>query len=40
MAEQEEKRKGRKGLLLGLLAAVGALVGALAFWRRRGGQEQ
>ncbi len=40
MAEHEEGRKGRKGLLLGLLAAIGALVGVLAFWRRRRGQEE
>lgn len=40
MAEQEEKRKGGMGRLLALLAALGAIVAALAFWRRRRGQEE
>ena len=43
MAEHEEGRKGGKGFLrflLGLLAAIGAVIGALAFWRRRRGPEE
>jgi hypothetical protein len=40
MAEHDEERKGRKGVLVGLLAAIGALVGVLTFWRRRRGQEE
>lgn len=31
---QHEERKG-KGPLLAILAAVGAIIAALAFWRRR-----
>ncbi len=32
---QEQKGKGAWGRLLGLVAALGAVVAALAFWRRR-----
>ncbi len=39
MAEEEEGGKSRKGLVLGLLAALGAIIGGLAFWRRRRGGE-
>ncbi|MDT7943338.1 MAG: hypothetical protein RQ985_02165 [Dehalococcoidia bacterium] len=34
MAEQQ-KGKGALGRILGLLGALGVLVAALAFWRRR-----
>ena len=37
--EPEEKKRG-KGKLLALLAIVGAVVAFLAFWRRRGGDEE
>ncbi len=40
MAEQGEERKGGKGRLLALLAFLGAIVAALAFWRRRRGQSE
>lgn len=36
---QEEERRGAKGRLLALLAALGAVIAALAFWRRRRGHE-
>ncbi len=38
MAEQgegQEERKGGKGRFLAILAAVGAVLALLAFWRRR-----
>ena len=38
MAEQgegQEKRKGGKGKLLKILAAIGAILAAVMFWRRR-----
>ena len=41
-AEQEEaqKKKGGKGKLLAFLALIGAVIAALAFWRRRGAEEE
>jgi hypothetical protein len=40
MAEHEEgKRKGGKGKLLALLAALGAAIAIFAFWRRRRASE-
>ena len=35
----QEERKGGKGRLLAMLAAVGAIIAALSFWRRRRGGE-
>ena len=36
MSEQQEQRKGRGlGRIMAMLAALGAAVAALAFWRRR-----
>jgi len=40
VAEQGEERKGGKGRILALLASIGALVAVLAFWRRRGHEEE
>ncbi|MFQ6019237.1 MAG: hypothetical protein ACE5KW_00595 [Dehalococcoidia bacterium] len=40
MAEQEEEHRGGKGRLMALLAAIGAIVAALAFWRRRRSHEE
>ena len=37
--EQEGQGKGKKGLLA-LLAAAGAALAILAFWRRRSGSEE
>jgi len=41
-AEQEEvpEKKGGKGKLLAFLALIGAVIAAMAFWRRRGGEEE
>ena len=41
-SEQEEARekKGGKGKLLAFLALIGAVIAAMAFWRRRGGEEE
>ena len=35
--EGEEKRKGGFGRILALLAAIGAILAVLAFWRRHRG---
>ncbi len=40
MPEQKEERKGGKGKLLAILAAVGAALAVFAFWRRRSGEEE
>ncbi len=40
MAEQEEERKGGKGRIIAILAAIGAALAILAFWRRRRGGEE
>ncbi len=38
---QEQKGKGAWGRILGLLGVLGAVMAALAFWRRRqAGQKQ
>ena len=41
-SEQEEVRekKGGKGKLLAFLALIGAVVAAMAFWRRRSAEEE
>ena len=41
-AEQEEVRekKGGKRKLLAFLALIGAVIAAMAFWRRRGAEEE
>lgn len=40
MAEHEEERRGGKGRVLAILAAIGAALAILAFWRRRRGGEE